>query len=128
MDKTEIYSYWGDRFIANELDAPFYYASGAQIRSKWHGESEQRLRRLIQSAKGNAISVLFLDDVDGLLPKRSGHSVVDNRIVVQFLAEVLEERLQVSVTLDPHLLVEQRDGLPELVVARVLPHLQRSLP
>jgi SpoVK/Ycf46/Vps4 family AAA+-type ATPase len=74
--------------VAAELDAAFFYASGAQIRSKWHGESEQRLRMLIQHARAQAVSVLFLDDVDGLLPKRGGDSVVDNRIVVQFLAEV----------------------------------------
>jgi SpoVK/Ycf46/Vps4 family AAA+-type ATPase len=74
--------------IAGELDAPFYYASGAQIRSKWHGESEQRLRQLIQAAKSQPIAILFLDEVEGLLPKRSGHSVVDNRIVTQFLAEI----------------------------------------
>ncbi len=74
--------------VAHELDAAFYYASGAQIRSKWHGESEQKLRKLIQTAKSQPLAVLFLDDVDGLLPKRSNQSVVDNRIVVQFLAEI----------------------------------------
>ena len=74
--------------IANELEAAFYYASGAQLRSKWHGESEQRLRQLIQTAKAHPIAVLFLDEVEGLLPKRSSHSVVDNRIVTQFLAEI----------------------------------------
>lgn len=74
--------------VARELDAAFYYASGAQIRSKWHGESEQRLRALIQAARAQPVAVLFLDDVDGLLPRRGGNSVVDNRIVVQFLAEV----------------------------------------
>lgn len=74
--------------IANELDAPFYYASGAQIRSKWHGESEQRLRSLIQAAMANPIAVLFFDEVEGLLPRRGGNSVVDNRIVTQFLAEI----------------------------------------
>ena len=74
--------------IANELDAPFYYASGAQIRSKWHGESEQRLRSLIQAAKENSVAVLFFDEVEGLLPRRGGNSVVDNRIVTQFLAEI----------------------------------------
>jgi transitional endoplasmic reticulum ATPase len=74
--------------VAAELDAPFFYATGAEIRSKWHGESEQRLRKLIQAARARPVSVLFLDDVDGLLPKRGGDSVVDNRIVVQFLAEV----------------------------------------
>jgi transitional endoplasmic reticulum ATPase len=74
--------------VASELGAAFYYASGAQIRSKWHGESEQRLRKLIQAARSQPLSVLFLDDVDGLLPKRGGDSVVDNRIVVQFLSEI----------------------------------------
>jgi transitional endoplasmic reticulum ATPase len=74
--------------IAHDLDAAFFYASGAQIRSKWHGESEQKLRKLVQAAKEEPVAVLFLDDVDGLLPKRSGQSVVDNRIVVQFLAEI----------------------------------------
>ena len=73
---------------ANELDASFFYASGAEIRSKWHGESEQRLRALIQATRAQPVSILFLDDVDGLLPKRSGKSVVDNRIVTQFLSEV----------------------------------------
>lgn len=75
--------------IAHEIDAPFFYASGAQIRSKWHGESEQRLSRLIQSAQSRPVAVLFLDEVDGLLPRRaSGSSVVDNRVVTQFLADI----------------------------------------
>jgi transitional endoplasmic reticulum ATPase len=75
--------------IANELDAPFFYASGAQVRSKWHGESEQRLRALIRAAKEKPVAVLFFDEVEGLLPKRGGGgSVVDNRIVTQFLAEI----------------------------------------
>lgn len=75
--------------IAHEIDAPFFYASGAQLRSKWHGESEQRLSRLIQAARARPVAVLFLDEVDGLLPRRTGgSSVVDNRIVTQFLADV----------------------------------------
>jgi len=87
--------------IANELDAPFYYASGAQIRSKWHGESEQRLRKLIQSAASHPVAVLFLDEVEGLLPRRGGQSVVDNRIVTQFLAEIggFEEKENVLLLL-----------------------------
>lgn len=76
------------RAAASELDAAFFYASGADIRSKWHGESEQRLNSLIQAAKAEPVAILFLDDVDGLLPKRGGKSVVDNRIVVQFLNDV----------------------------------------
>lgn len=75
--------------IAHEIDAPFFHATGAQLRSKWHGESEQRLSRLLQAARRHPVAVVFLDEVDGLLPRRtSGSSVVDNRMVTQFLAEV----------------------------------------
>jgi len=74
--------------VAGELDAAFFYATGADIRSKWHGESEKRLRNLIRAARARPVSVLFLDDVDGLLPRRGRDSVVDNRIVVQFLADI----------------------------------------
>ncbi len=74
--------------IAGELDCPFFYASGASIRSKWHGESEQRLSKLLKSAQACDVAVLFLDEVEGLLPKRGGSSQVDNRIVTQFLADV----------------------------------------
>lgn len=75
--------------IAHEIEAPFFYASGAQIRSKWHGESEQRLSSLINSARKHPVAVLFLDEVDGLLPKRTEDgSDVDNRLVTQFLTEV----------------------------------------
>ena len=75
--------------IAHEIAAPFFYASGAQIRSKWHGESEQNLSRLLKAAASRPVAVLFLDEIDGLLPRRTaGASVVDNRIVTQFLADV----------------------------------------
>ncbi len=75
--------------IAHEIKAPFYYASGAQIRSKWHGESEQKLSRLIHAAQGKEVAVLFLDEIDGLLPRRTENSsAVDNRLVTQFLSDV----------------------------------------
>lgn len=75
--------------IAHEIDAPFFHATGAQLRSKWHGESEQRLSRLLQAARRHPVAVVFLDEVDGLLPRRtSGSSAVDNRMVTQFLSEV----------------------------------------
>ncbi len=76
------------RAVAGELACPFYYASGAQVRSKWHGESEQRLRALIRAAREHALSVLFLDEVAGLLPRRNEQAGADNRLVTQFLAEI----------------------------------------
>ncbi len=75
--------------IAHEIKAPFFYASGAQIRSKWHGESEQKLSRLLNAAQSRPVAVLFLDEVDGLLPRRTENSsAVDNRLVTQFLSDV----------------------------------------
>ena len=75
--------------IAHEIAAPFFYASGAQIRSKWHGESERKLSRLLHEAKSRPVAVLFLDEIDGLLPRRTdSSSAVDNRLVTQFLSDV----------------------------------------
>jgi transitional endoplasmic reticulum ATPase len=75
--------------IAHEIKAPFFFASGAQLRSKWHGESEQKLSRLIHEAQSRPVAVLFLDEIDGLLPRRTENSsAVDNRLVTQFLADV----------------------------------------
>ena len=75
--------------VAGALECPFYYASGAQLRSKWYGESEQRLSRLIRAAQEQALAVLFLDEVEALLPRRTdGSSGADNRMVTQFLSDV----------------------------------------
>ncbi len=74
--------------IAGALDAPFYYASGADLRSKWYGESEQRLSRLLNAAKAQPVSVVFLDEIESLLPKRGGAHAADNRVVTQFLSDL----------------------------------------
>ena len=75
--------------IAGALDAPFYYASGADLRSKWYGESEQRLSQLLTAAKSQNVAVVFLDEIESLLPKRSEEShSADNRVVTQFLADL----------------------------------------
>lgn len=75
--------------IAGALDAPFYYASGADLRSKWYGESEQRLSQLMNAAKSQSIAVVFLDEIESLLPKRTESShAADNRVVTQFLSDL----------------------------------------
>ena len=75
--------------IAGALDASFYYASGADLRSKWYGESEQRLSQLLNAAKVQPVAVVFLDEVESLLPKREeGSHAADNRVVTQFLADL----------------------------------------
>jgi len=75
--------------IAGALDAPFYYASGADLRSKWYGESEQRLSQLLNAAKAQPVAVVFLDEIESLLPKRTeGSHAADNRVVTQFLSDL----------------------------------------
>jgi len=74
--------------IAGALDAPFYYASGADLRSKWYGESEQRLSRLLNAAKACPVAVVFLDEIESLLPRRGGSHAADNRVVTQFLSDL----------------------------------------
>ncbi len=74
--------------IAGELGAAFFSLTGADIRSKWHGESEQNLRESFQAAKACPFAVMFLDDVDGILPQRGADQGADNRLVTQFLQEV----------------------------------------
>ena len=75
--------------IAGALDAPFYYASGADLRSKWYGESEQRLSQLLNAAKSQPVAVVFLDEIESLLPKRTEEShAADNRVVTQFLSDL----------------------------------------
>lgn len=74
--------------IAGALDAPFYYASGADLRSKWYGESEQRLSRLLNAAKAQPVAVVFLDEIESLLPRRGGIHAADNRVVTQFLSDL----------------------------------------
>ena len=75
--------------IAGALDAPFYYASGADLRSKWYGESEQRLSQLLNAAKAQPVAVVFLDEIESLLPKREeGSHAADNRVVTQFLSDL----------------------------------------
>ncbi len=75
--------------IAGALNAPFYYASGADLRSKWYGESEQRLSKLLNAAKSQPVAVLFLDEIESLLPKRTESShAADNRVVTQFLSDI----------------------------------------
>ena len=75
--------------IANRVEAPFYYASGATIRSKWVGESSQRLHALFQYARKNPIAVIFFDEIETLIPKRKENTHdADKQIVTQFLQEV----------------------------------------
>ncbi len=75
--------------IAHELDATFYVISPAQILSKWVGEAEQNIRKLFEAAKAEKSSIIFMDEVEALVPKRkSDSSSVMQRVVPQILQEL----------------------------------------
>jgi len=75
--------------IAHELDATFFVISAAQILSKWVGEAEQNVRKLFEVAKEQPSSVIFMDEVEALVPKRqSDGSSVMQRVVPQILQEM----------------------------------------
>src|SRR4029079_17996072 len=72
--------------VANETNASFYSISGPEIMSKFYGESEKRLRETFQQAKERAPSILFIDELDSIAPKREDVSgEVERRIVSQLL-------------------------------------------
>ena len=72
--------------VANESDANFFYLGGPEIVSKYVGESEQRLRQLFDDAQKNAPSILFIDEIDAIAPKREEVTgEVERRMVSQLL-------------------------------------------
>ncbi len=86
--------------VANEVDAHFISISGPEIMSKYYGESEQRLREIFEEAKENAPSIIFIDEIDSIAPKREEVTgEVERRVVAQLLAlmDGLEARGQVIV-------------------------------
>jgi len=86
--------------VANETDAHFYAINGPEIMSKFYGESEQRLREIFEEAKKNAPSIIFIDEIDAIAPKREEVTgEVEKRVVAQLLAlmDGLEGRGKVVV-------------------------------
>ena len=75
--------------IANECEANFISIQGPELRSKWYGESEERIRYIFDTARRHAPCIVFFDEVDSLMPARGKalDSVTDS-IVNQFLAEM----------------------------------------
>jgi len=75
--------------IAHEIGATFFVISPAQVMSKWVGEAEQNIRKLFEAAKAEERSVIFIDEVEALVPKRrSDSSTVMQRVVPQILQEL----------------------------------------
>jgi transitional endoplasmic reticulum ATPase len=86
--------------VANETNANFYSIGGPEIMSKFYGESEERLRETFRQAQENAPSIIFIDEIDSIAPKREEVSGdVEKRVVSQLLTMMdgLESRGKVVV-------------------------------
>jgi transitional endoplasmic reticulum ATPase len=116
--------------VANESDANFITVKGSALLSKWYGESEKRVEEVFRRAKQVSPSIIFLDELDALVPVRGGavgEPHVTERIVNQLLSEMdgLEELRGVVVIgatnrpdiIDPALLRPGR--FDELIMAPV---------
>ena len=73
--------------VANETNTSFYTIGGPEIMSKYYGESEEKLRSIFEQAEKNAPSIIFIDEIDSIAPKREEVSgEVERRIVAQLLS------------------------------------------
>src|SRR5215218_1100029 len=75
------------KVLAAQARASFYPVSGADVMSKWVGESESNIRRLFERARENRPSIVFIDEIDAIAPRRGDVSVHDSQ-VNQLLAEI----------------------------------------
>ncbi len=86
--------------VAGEVDANFVVINGPEVVSKWYGQSEHNLRKVFQEAEKKGPSIIFIDEIDAIAPKRSNvHGEVEKRIVAQLLTlmDGLEARGNVIV-------------------------------
>lgn len=86
--------------VASETNAHFYTIAGPEILSKFYGESEERLREIFDDAQQNAPSIIFIDELDSIAPRREDVTgEVERRIVAQLLTMLdgISERGQVIV-------------------------------
>lgn len=73
--------------VATESDSHFLSINGPEIMSKFYGESEKRIRQIFDDAERNAPSIIFIDEIDSIAPKRENVTgEVERRVVAQLLA------------------------------------------
>jgi transitional endoplasmic reticulum ATPase len=88
------------RAVASETNSHFIHIGGPEIMSKFYGESEERLRDIFKEAKENAPTIIFIDELDSIAPKREEITgEVEKRVVSQLLSlmDGLEPRGKVLV-------------------------------
>src|SRR3989344_4781019 len=72
--------------VANETDSNFLLVNGPELTSKFYGESEKKIREIFQEAEKNAPSIIFIDEIDSIAPKREEtYGEVERRMVSQLL-------------------------------------------
>ncbi len=76
--------------VANEAGANFYAINGPEIMSKFYGESEARLRQIFEEAQKNAPSIIFIDEIDAIAPKREEVTGEVERRVVATLNTLMD--------------------------------------
>jgi len=75
------------RAVASETEANFINISGPEITSKFYGESEKRLREIFEEAERDAPSIIFIDEIDSIAPKREEVAGdLERRVVAQLLS------------------------------------------
>lgn len=114
--------------MASQLHGSFYELSAADLLSKWAGESEQRVAKVFEQARANRPSIVFIDEIDALLRRRSGDSNAkwEERVLSQFLRELdgltgAEGVLLVGAT-------NRIDTIDEAIVGRRLEPVEVGLP
>lgn len=77
---------WIARAVANESGASFFSVQGPEIMSKYYGQSEGKLREKFEEAKDQSPSIIFIDELDSIAPKRDDvKGEVERRVVAQLL-------------------------------------------
>lgn len=98
------------RAIAHETEAGFYAVSGPEIIHKFYGESEAHLRKIFEEAARKAPSIIFLDEIDAIAPRRENVvGDVEKRVVAQLLA------LMDGLARRQHLIVIAATNLPNVL-------------
>jgi transitional endoplasmic reticulum ATPase len=98
------------RAIAHETEANFYSISGPEVIHKFYGESEAHLRKIFEEATRKGPSIIFLDEIDAIAPRRENVvGEVEKRVVAQLLA------LMDGLNKRQHLVVIAATNLPNML-------------
>lgn len=98
------------RAVAHETDAKFFVVNGPEIIHKFYGESEQHLRKIFEEAARQAPSIIFIDEIDSIAPRRENVvGEVEKRVVAQLLS------LMDGLARRQHVMVLAATNLPNML-------------